>query len=238
MADKPRPYEELTQMETLLRSLAVSESGLDRDRLMYLAGHAAAEAEWQSRRVTPTLWRRAAVLSTAVAIVLAATLALTLALRPEPHAIRLTEHVDQVVPAVPKTVNKDVAEHVSEEHGNEEDPEALVSDEPVVTATADAVDDVDDVDDDFWPDFRRSNELPATASYLQLRRFVLSRGIEAWPLPVASNGPASVEPIVEPPDDWRVTTGMLRGIGRFNRAWGSTPGVFDWDRLLELGENL
>ena len=231
MADKPRPYEELTQMETLLRSLAVSESGLDRDRLMYLAGHAAAEAEWQSRRVTPTLWRLTAVLSTAVAIVLAATLAL----RPEPLAIRVTEHVDQVVPAVRKTANKDVAEHVSEEHGNEENPEALVSDEPVVTAI---VDDVDDVDDDFWPDLRRSNELPATASYLQLRRFVLSRGIEALPLPVASNGPASVEPIVEPPDDWRVTTGMLRGIGRFNRAWGSTPGVFDWDRLLELGENL
>ena len=87
--------QELTALEAALGSLTPQKSSLDRERLMYLAGQASVAAAVRSPR--RWLWPSAA----AVMTLASATLAVLLALRPEPQTRERIVYVPVEQPAQP-----------------------------------------------------------------------------------------------------------------------------------------
>ena len=170
--------------EALLRRLRPRASGIDRDRLMFLAGQASAElqfrgehvaTEWcdspsrtsTTRSVAPQLdrarrrwlWPAATSLATCASIVLA----VLLANRPEPRVVREIVYVERPVPPSPDT--------------------------SVATSRQNDAQHVRDRADDTRP-ASAPRRLPAYAgpadSYLALREIALTQGVDA--LPKSSGG--------------------------------------------------
>jgi hypothetical protein len=78
-----RPLDDLSEIESALASLAPREGQIDRDRLMFRAGQAAARAEARPARARRWAWPAAFSTMTAVA----AAMLMALILRPEPRII-------------------------------------------------------------------------------------------------------------------------------------------------------
>lgn len=100
MADERQLPEKLEQVEEALAAITLPSSSIDRDRLMYDAGWAAAEA----RKVQPPrrawLWQAATAISSVAAVVLLTVLALR-----APMVIREVVYVDPPIAIqIPDTV--------------------------------------------------------------------------------------------------------------------------------------
>ncbi len=170
MADQQRPEgrlpDELEELQRALKSLEPLPGRLDRGRLMYLAGQASAGVSPSVTSATGASqkWNWAWPASTAAMTLVAATLAVALAVRPQPQIVRETVYVKQ--PAVPQTA--------ADEPGSRRT--FVLDTVPRRSASAD-----------------KPGGVPA-ASYLSMsmRRTVLEQGVDALPEVVLSGiGPPS-----------------------------------------------
>jgi hypothetical protein len=149
MADKEFLSEELSDIEDALSSLVPKSSGIDRDRLLFLAGQASASQlpHTMPRRIR--LWQITTTLSTTVAV----TLGVMLAVRGQPEVVHEIQYVTR------NTI---------------ESPEEIVSDRPVETGNQQSTPYSPSPSYLFF-----ENDWSPQQSYLRKREIALNRGIDA-----------------------------------------------------------
>lgn len=90
MADKEFLPEEINEIEQALASLKPKQSGIDRDRLLYLSGQASVAHPASVSSRSPRIWKLTTMLSTTAAVVLG----FLLAVRAEPEVVREIQYVE------------------------------------------------------------------------------------------------------------------------------------------------
>jgi hypothetical protein len=165
-ADTPR---DLTPLESALASLMPATVRVDRDRLMYQAGQASAQAEATTAGVQPRAWlwpTAAAGMST-----VAAALFVLLVVRPQPAVVERIVYV----PAEGAPVAKGEASAAKTDSLQQPPPgprRTIIGDRTLAGG---------------WTGLGETNRRPA---YLGLRDQVLAFGVDVWQKP--SSGSASV----------------------------------------------
>ena len=158
MADR-NEYEPLNRaaakpIEPLLRQLRPRASTVDRDRLMFLAGQAAASPA--ASPIRRWIWPAATAVATCAALVLA----VLLLIRPEPQVIREIVYVPQPVSGA--TQNVVATSHPQPDRPPERAADAAPQPEP--------------------PPYRRADPSALVAdNYLALRDLALAHGVDALP---------------------------------------------------------
>ena len=162
MAHEELRDEELRELESALASLRPRASGVDRDRLLFLAGQARSRGdgfEATPRRRYRWIWPAISAVSTAAAVVLG----VLLALRSEPRVVREVVYIERP------------AEALAESTDAQSSPETEPLWPSSVTAAAEM---------ETWP---RDQGLP-DHNYLELRRRVFEVGLAALPEPSSTGG--------------------------------------------------
>lgn len=121
MAEREDSFEELTDVEAVLRSLTIRKTGIDRDRLMFQMGQAAATADFALRYQRLRLWRWAALVSAASAAVLAGILVRDL----EPRTMHVADSAKRDPSSVvPQESQRNVKSQVPREAAADRAPRA------------------------------------------------------------------------------------------------------------------
>ncbi|MCH7988698.1 MAG: hypothetical protein IID46_06030 [Planctomycetes bacterium] len=152
MADKEFLSEGLKEIENALASLVPKSSGIDRDRLLFLAGQASAS---QLPHTTPRrirLWQMTTALSTTAAV----ALGVMLAVRGQPEVIHEIQYVTRNTNESEITVSSDSSDRTLEIENQQSTPYSPP------------------------PSYRSfENEWSPQQSYLRRREIALNRGIDA-----------------------------------------------------------
>lgn len=162
MAHEELRDEELRELESALASMSPRASGIDRDRLLFMAGQVSPQSDAvvsAPRRRYRWIWPAVSAVSTAAAVVLG----VLLALRPEPRIVREVVYIDRPAEASAESTNA------------RSSPETEPLWPSSVTAGAES---------DTWP---RDRGLPKH-NYLELRRRVFEVGLAALPEPSLTGG--------------------------------------------------
>jgi hypothetical protein len=149
MADKEFLSEGLSDIEDALASLVPKASGIDRDRLLFLAGQASASQLPQTSPSRIRLWQITSALSTTAAVVLG----IMLAVRGQPEVIHEIQYVTRNTNESPTAVSPDRTLEIENQQSTPDSP-------PLSYHSFD-------------------NEWSPQQSYLRRRAIALNRGIDA-----------------------------------------------------------
>ncbi|HEV3003234.1 MAG TPA: hypothetical protein VGX78_02190 [Pirellulales bacterium] len=150
MSREENETQDVKAVEAMLSSLAPSTGKLDRDRLMFLAGEAAALARLPLARAPLRRWAWPAAFSTMSAV--AATLLALLVSQPEPTVIERIVHVPAGQPSAAGVPTKDFV-------SGAETPNRVEAQRQELPA---------------------NDRAPTQGDYLRLRDQVLALGLDSW----------------------------------------------------------
>jgi hypothetical protein len=182
---------ELSELEAALAALVPRAEGLNRDRLMFLAGQASVESKIsqpaaQSDTARPrrgTGWAWPAALATMTGI--AASLAVALAVRPAPQVVERIVERTATAPEAPREPAADVTD-------GRIDLDAAADSPPMADVLPDWL---------AWGLFSRPDvSIKHELSYPELRNQVLLHGLEPWKLQAsasAATGRVQEEPVLD-----------------------------------------
>ncbi|MCH7687962.1 MAG: hypothetical protein IH899_14990 [Planctomycetes bacterium] len=210
MADKEFLSEGLSDIEDALFSLVPKSSGIDRDRLLFLAGQASASQlpHTMPRRIR--LWQITSALSTTAAVVLG----VMLAVRGQPEVIHEIQFVNRNTNESPAAVSPDRTLKIENQQSTPYfPPPSYLSFE---------------------------NEWSPQQSYLRRREIALNRGIDALtyldPIPTG-NSQKQTTPRA-PITYWNGLQRLLEQDQYNETDTQAVPGEFDGDSLNNRGEQL